>query len=404
LDFCINTGLHADFAGDSAFDLTRRVQIVRSVIRCLQWRFNAWADDFTALYFGSVDCPYAEVRGLVSALLNAIDQLKFHPSYSSAKALTDDVLNDPSSEKDIMRIKTGLFAPQLEEIMKALPGLKMERPHGPKAVQSQHDLTALTTLTWLIVELSDVHAVAAFPYIIPFLPEIFELRDLNDNPDLQRTAGRLLAMITAITPALDLIEPLMETLISILQNTTSWRTKTHCMPVLSLVYYRNLSLLSEPCKAKSLDVVSACLRDPNQEVREIAASTLSGFLRCSQRAMVDVLKNRYTREIKSTVLPKRRNAPGQINKDYQEKLVELHGAILGATALVEAFPYTVPKFIPKLLADVLAPRVSDPAPISTTIRSTVASFKRTHEKYQDKFSEDELSAMNYAQAGNSYYA
>jgi len=30
------------------------------------------------------------------------------------------------------------------------------------------------------------------------------------------------------------------------------------------------------------------------------------------------------------------------------------------------------------------------------------SFKRTHEKYQDKFSEDELSAMNYAQAGNSY--
>lgn len=29
------------------------------------------------------------------------------------------------------------------------------------------------------------------------------------------------------------------------------------------------------------------------------------------------------------------------------------------------------------------------------------SFKRTHEKYQDKFSEDELSAVNYAQAGNS---
>ena len=42
------------------------------------------------------------------------------------------------------------------------------------------------------------------------------------------------------------------------------------------------------------------------------------------------------------------------------------------TCSVEAFPYTVPKFIPKLLADVLAPRVSDPAPISTTIRACVA--------------------------------
>ena len=28
----------------------------------------------------------------------------------------------------------------------------------------------------------------------------------------------------------------------------------NCMPVLSLVYFRNLSLLSESCKAKCLDV------------------------------------------------------------------------------------------------------------------------------------------------------
>lgn len=88
--------------------------------------------------------------------------------------------------------------------------------------------------------------------------------------------------------------------------------------------------------------------------------------------MVVVLKDRFTREIKSITLPKRRDAPGQINPDYQAKIVELHGAVLGVTALIEAFPYTVPKFIPKLLADVLAPRVSDPAPISTTIRSCVA--------------------------------
>lgn len=49
-------------------------------------------------------------------------------------------------------------------------------------------------------------------------PEIFELRDLNDNPDLQRTAMRLLTMVTAITPSFDLLEPLMDSLISILQN------------------------------------------------------------------------------------------------------------------------------------------------------------------------------------------
>jgi proteasome activator subunit 4 len=49
--------------------------------------------------------------------------------------------------------------------------------------------------------------------------------------------------------------------------------------------------------------------------------------------MVVVLKDRFAREIKSISLPKRRDAPGQINPEYQAKLVELHGAVLGATAL-----------------------------------------------------------------------
>jgi proteasome activator subunit 4 len=48
----------------------------------------------------------------------------------------------------------------------------------------------------------------------------------------------------------------------------------HSMPVLSLVYFRNLSLLSETCKAKCLDVVAASLRDANQEVREMASSSV----------------------------------------------------------------------------------------------------------------------------------
>ncbi|WVQ81077.1 hypothetical protein IAT38_003199 [Cryptococcus sp. DSM 104549] len=404
VDFCIKTALNADFESGTAFHLSRTVQLVRSVVRCLQWRFNAWADDFAALYFKTVECPYAEVRNLTSAMLNVIDQIKFHPSYPTATALTAETLADPNDEKDIMHLRSGLFESAFSAAMSKLPELKESRSSGAKAVLSTHDNVALSVLAWLTVELSDVHGVAAFPYIIPVLPEIFALRELNDNIELAKMAGKLLVMITSITPALDLIDPLISRLTDILQSSSSWRTRIHVMPVLSLVYFRNLSLLSEPCKARCLDVVAACLRDENQEVREMASATLSGFLRCSQRAMVVVLKDRFTREIRSITLPKRRDAPGQVNPDYQAKIIQLHGAVLGATALVEAFPYTVPKFIPKLLADVLAPRVSDPAPISTTIRSCVASFKRTHEKYQDKFTEDELASMNYAQAGESYYA
>jgi proteasome activator subunit 4 len=67
---------------------------------------------------------------------------QFHPSYPSAKALTDDILNDPFDAKDIMKIRSAPFQTKMQEIMETLPELKKDRPHGPKAVQSAHDLTA----------------------------------------------------------------------------------------------------------------------------------------------------------------------------------------------------------------------------------------------------------------------
>ncbi|KAL7421289.1 Proteasome activator BLM10 [Cryptotrichosporon argae] len=404
VDFMLTTALAADFHGGSAFDLGRRVQLVRSLLRCLQWRFTAWSDDFVQLYFSALDCPYADVRLLVGSVLNALDQLKWNTSYPNAAQLVADFIDDDGTSKDIMHIRQPAFASQLSETMTRLTELRKERPNGPKAAMSAHDTTAVTLMHWLGTELADVHAVATIPYVVPILREIFELREMNDNIELQSVTGRLLAWITSITPAVQLVEPLIGTLVDILQHSTSWRTKMHCMPVLSLCYFRSLSLISEPCKAKCLDIISGCLRDSNQEVREMASVTLGGFLRCSQRSMVVVLKDRFTRQLDNIKLPKRTKTRGQVSPEYQEKLVELHAAVLGAAAIVEAFPYTVPKFIPPLLADTLAPRVSEPMPISATIRSCIASFKRTHEKYQERMSEDQLSSMNYAQAGNSYYA
>ena len=80
----------------------------------------------------------------MASVINAIDQLKFHPSYPSPAALTADVLNDVNSEKDIMQIRSGLFMPQLQQIVDALPKWKEDRPHGPKAPLSTHDTSALT--------------------------------------------------------------------------------------------------------------------------------------------------------------------------------------------------------------------------------------------------------------------
>lgn len=218
VDFMLSTALSADFQGGSAFDLSRRVQLSRSVLRCLRWRFSAWSPEFEKLYFSALSCPYADVRALMGSVLNGLDQLHWNASYPSVHALVDAVLGDPECEIDIMGIRNPHLQPELNEAMAKLKELRAERPSGPKAAMSAHDTTAITLMHWLGIELSDVHAVGTFPYLIPILPDIFELREMNDNTEMQAIAGRLLAWITSITPAFQLIEPLIEQLISILQN------------------------------------------------------------------------------------------------------------------------------------------------------------------------------------------
>jgi proteasome activator subunit 4 len=75
-------------------------------------------------------------------ILHSQTDFQFHPSYPSAKALTDDVLSDPADDKDLMCIRRAPFEARLTDLRDKLSVLKMERPHGPKAAQSEHDLTA----------------------------------------------------------------------------------------------------------------------------------------------------------------------------------------------------------------------------------------------------------------------
>lgn len=87
MKFLVDIGLNADFVNGSSFErksfacqgltlVTQRVDVVRNLIFRLGWRFSAWADQFTELYIGALSCPYAEVRVLVSSMLNSLDQIK----------------------------------------------------------------------------------------------------------------------------------------------------------------------------------------------------------------------------------------------------------------------------------------------------------------------------------------
>ena len=66
--------------------------------------------------------------------------------------------------------------------------------------------------------------------------------------------------------------------------------------------------------------------------------------------------------------------------------VDRHAGVLGLSAVVEAFPYTLPNFIPAVLAT-LARRHADPSPVDAAVRKVFSEFKRTH---ADSWNEDQL--------------
>jgi len=138
------------------------------------------------------------------------------------------------------------------------------------------------------------------------------------------------------------------------------------------------------------------------EVREMAATTLSGILRLSPRRSIITLKDRFVRLAKNSHIPVRQDP------NYNKAIRQRHAAILGICALVDSYPYTVEKWLPDLLTNVLAEHTYDPIPISTTVRKCASNFKRTHQDtwHEDstRFNDAQLAALSTLLSGSSYYA
>jgi proteasome activator subunit 4 len=161
----------------------------------------------------------------------------------------------------------------------------------------------------------------------------------------------------------------------------SWRVRLKVLPLLQVFYFRQMPLIKDLKVIELLDVVCHCLDDDVIEVREMAATTLTGILRLSPRRSILKLRDRFIRLLAapSSGLPDRRSPV------YSTAVRQRHAAILGVCALIDSYPYTVERWMPELLTGVIAEHTYDPIPISSTVRRCASSFKRTH---QDTWHED----------------
>lgn len=101
----------------------------------------------------------------------------------------------------------------------------------------------------------------------------------------------------------------------------------------------------------------------------MAAITLGGLVRCSQRDAIESVQAQYSALLQTKVAKRRRDPEtGKLIEipGFDEAVLKKHAGVLGLSCLVGAFPYEVPKWMPDVLCQ-LASCMSDPAEIQVCI-------------------------------------
>ncbi|KIY51336.1 hypothetical protein FISHEDRAFT_37321 [Fistulina hepatica ATCC 64428] len=379
--------LPLEFHGDSAFAMSKSLTLFGVLVHAMHSRFNVHADKFANIFLDNTNTNYAEIRSLMAQTLYAITENQWRPCYSSLEHLQQACESQSR------------YQVHVEQIVAKLPQWREERLPPPRVSFSEYDKVGLTLLLWFWAYVYSPCASKVYPYVVPMIPEILRMAELNDNTDLHKYGNGVLYILSSILPPTEYIDVMFNDYMNVIKSSSSWRIRLVAIPALVIFFNRTMMSISTDTVAKIMDMLIECLGDENIEVREMASKAVASIVRCSQRQNIEPLKGRFLAMArKATLLPRR-------DPNYVTALRQLHSPILGLCALIQAFPYSVEPWMPPL-TDVLAAHVTDPPPISTTIRKTASEFKKTHQDTwhndQKAFDEEQLQNLSTMLIGTSY--
>ncbi|KAG0349377.1 hypothetical protein BG004_007004 [Podila humilis] len=404
-----NTPLDAD--STAAFAESKNLFFTRAVLVSLSWRVSLMTPSLREDCLKHIAHPYKQVREILGHVINELFQLSPHPSYKSVKRLLRDKAQTLSERSGMGESLDETSCHQIQTLVFSLETWRHERQ---PAIQGSSNYTnaSKTVLAWVFQALSGFKVQATYPVVLPLVPEMFHMQDIPDDQDLQQLATLSLLQLARFVYPPSMVPEMVDMFCTILKSSTSWHVRNNVLPVVQIFFYTNLYSMDVQMMVKVMDAVSGMLFDPQIEVRHLAASTLSGIVRCSQRDATQTLIQHFKAQLADAPLPnRRRNRSGppkeNLPEGYNEALVKRHGGVLGLASLLEAFPYDVPKWMPEVMV-FLAQFFSDPPPISTTVKKVFGDFKRTHQDtwHEDsqRFEPDQLEVLSDMLISPSYYA
>ncbi|TFK57485.1 hypothetical protein OE88DRAFT_1651225 [Heliocybe sulcata] len=403
VDYLLNEFRLIDYNGESSFDAVKTFCFFRAFYEELLWKFSPWTEDALRQCWQEISSEHDDVRAYIAQYMSFCDRVKWSPRVTvpTSEVVVRECRTAPL-EQDILGSRGYFHREQVTELVARFKVWREERVPGVRAFQSTYDRVGVTVCKWLWHLLHSTHAMPVFDYMLPLMPELFRFSEVNDNDELSSRASILLVRMCGVTPPLSLVNSVLDSIFDAIHNSPSWRVRLKALPLVQVFYFRQMPVISDIKVVEILEVICKCLDDDIIEVREMAATTLSGILRLSPRRSILTLKDRFVRSLKAAQLPDRK-AP-----TYNRALRQRHAAILGICALIDSYPYTVERWMPELITNVLAEHTYDPIPISTTVSKCASNFKKTHQDtwHEDskRFNEEQLASLSTLLTGSSYYA
>ncbi|KAJ8385476.1 hypothetical protein AAFF_G00185720 [Aldrovandia affinis] len=265
-----------------------------------------------------------------------------------------------------------------------------------------------TVLKWLMASAGRSFSTAV-PEQLQLLPLLFKIAPVeNDDSydELKRDAKTCLSLMSQGLLYPEQIPQVLRALQEI-AGSSSWHARYTVLTYLQIMVFYNLFtfLSNEPAVSHVRALVITLLEDEQLEVREMGATTLSGFLQCNFLSM-DTPMQAHFEMLCKTRLPKRRKRElgSVVDTIPSADLVRRHAGVLGLSACILSSPYHVPTWMPQLLMD-LSAHLNDTQPIEMTVKKTLSNFRRTHhdnwQEHKQQFTDDQLLNLR-GSSGNEH--
>jgi len=265
--------------------------------------------------------------------------------------------------------------------------------------QEQHYIE--TVLYWMITCLRGGDVVY---YVHPFTALLPHVIKAQHHPD--PTCSALAKYCVRLSQWALLPPTQLKGLVKLLKDLSkspSWHVRSSAASYLTVMIPRHALVMVDGSVVKSsIKLCTSLLQDTKLEVRNAAKAALAAVLCCTQLDETgrNKLIKRFMKLAKTKVAKKG-------SSDGAEGVSKRHAGVLGLSTFVTLEPYDVPEHLPSVLA-FLADHVNDPAPIRGPLRTLFAEFKRTHKDewhiFKEKFTEDELEALNAVVFAPTYFA